>query len=169
MPIDDFLRDFLWLCRRVSCPTTKHREPFVPGVFLDWFEQAKLLEIHGHSIEHILRSSNETIDMTNWGLSDSEVPNQDEHVNDTFFGRFFDTVVRWSLRLMVTCNGHVGMVPEKAEKGDVVCVLFGCSVPVLLRRHLDSWTIVGECFLDGYMDGAGLIEPNVNEMGFCIE
>lgn len=69
-----------------------------------------------------------------------------------FLGKFFNTVVRLPLRLMVTRDGHIGMGPEKTMKGDVVCVLFGCSVPVLLRRHpgsRDAWAVVGECSIDG--------------------
>ncbi len=60
-----------------------------------------------------------------------------------------------SLRLMTSRNGRVGMVPEKAIKGDLVCILFGCSVPVLLRRteHEEQFTVVGECFLDQCMAG----------------
>jgi hypothetical protein len=52
------------------------------------------------------------------------------------------------------------MVPKKARKGDLIAVLFDCSVPILLRQSgdegQDTFTFVGECFLDGFMYGAGL-------------
>lgn len=75
-----------------------------------------------------------------------------------------------SLRLMVSRNGRIGMVAEKAIKGDLVCVLVGCSVPVLLREseHGDSVTLIGECFLDGCMDGSGLEGRGLLERTFHI-
>jgi hypothetical protein len=30
--------------------------------------------------------------------------------------------------------GRLGLVPEKAQTDDLICVLYGCSVPVVLRR-----------------------------------
>jgi hypothetical protein len=91
---------------------------------------------------------------------------------DTFFGRFFDTIVRMSLRLMVTRSGRIGLVSEKVRKGDQVVVLFGCSVPVLLRpsgnEGGETFSLVGECFLDEFMDGAGLAGDDRLERDFCI-
>lgn len=50
-----------------------------------------------------------------------------------------------------------GLVPPKAELGDIICIIFGCSVPVLLREfhtYGDSYfEFVGECYVHGYMDG----------------
>ncbi|KAI0460178.1 heterokaryon incompatibility protein-domain-containing protein [Xylaria acuta] len=162
MPTKEFFQDFMWLCAQLITGST----PLVPKEFQEWFDWTKSLLIHGHSFESILRGRKEAeID------SPSSAPNQDEYVTDTFFGRFFDTAVRMSLRLMVTCNGHIGLAPEKTMKGDLVCVLFGCNVPVLLRQseHEDTFTFVGECFLDGFMEGAGLEQRDFSEMVFCIE
>lgn len=43
--------------------------------------------------------------------------------------------VIWNRRLVKTKAGRLGMVQEDVRVGDLVCVLFGCSVPVILRRH----------------------------------
>lgn len=59
-------------------------------------------------------------------------------------------------RLTTTEKGYVGMGPLRAKKGDFVCVLFGCSVPVILRKTCGeetSYQLIGECYLDGYMSG----------------
>lgn len=92
---------------------------------------------------------------------------------DAFYNRFFDTVVRMSLRLIVTQAGLIGSGPDKVMKGDLVCVLFGCSVPVLLRPRRSgqetTWSFIGECFLDGFMEGADLEQPDFEEREFCIE
>lgn len=131
----------------------------------EWFDWTRSLRIRGHSFTSLLRDSSHQASINSpyspGGGKEEEggcrPPNQDEYYHDTFFGRFFDTVVRLSLRLMVSRNGYIGMVSEKAMKGDLICVLFGCSVPVLLRRSKrggDSVIFVGECFLDGWMDGS---------------
>ncbi|KAI0403750.1 heterokaryon incompatibility protein-domain-containing protein [Xylaria palmicola] len=163
MPTEEFLRDFTWLCAQLI--TTESTS--VPKEFQEWFDSARSLNIHGHSFESILRDSKEpNIN------SSTTAPNQDEYIMDTFFGRFFDTVVRMSLRLTVTCSGRIGMAAKKANKGDLVCVLYGCSVPILLRPSGDednTFTLVGECFIDGFMEGAGLEQRNFEEREFCIK
>ncbi|MCJ1394577.1 hypothetical protein MMC18_007457 [Xylographa bjoerkii] len=42
--------------------------------------------------------------------------------------------VVWNRRLMHTERGHMGLVHETVKRGDVICVLYGCSVPVVLRK-----------------------------------
>jgi hypothetical protein len=32
----------------------------------------------------------------------------------------------------------LGLAPEQAEKDDLVCILYGCTVPVVLRKHVKS-------------------------------
>jgi hypothetical protein len=54
-----------------------------------------------------------------------------------------------------TSNGYMGVGPSALEKGDIVVVLFGCSVPVLLRKVEDRYALVGECYVQGLMDGEG--------------
>ncbi|KAL6859524.1 heterokaryon incompatibility protein domain-containing protein [Trichoderma novae-zelandiae] len=164
MPADEFFHDFMWLCGQLMSNSAS----LVPKEFRDWYDCTKSLLMHGRSFDDVLHESNEAVDIG----SSSSAPNRDEYIFDSFFGRFFDTVVRMSLRLMVTRNGRIGLVSEKAAKGDLVCVLFGCSVPVLLRRSGDeeegTFTLIGECFLDGFMDGAGLGDDNRPERDFCI-
>jgi hypothetical protein len=79
-------------------------------------------------------------------------------------------VVRMSLRLMVSRDGRIGMAPEKAMKGDLVCILYGCSIPVLLRSEAgcDGFSFVGECFLDSCMDGSVLEQRGIRERKFQI-
>jgi hypothetical protein len=48
-------------------------------------------------------------------------------------------------KLAITKNGYIGAVLNETQLGDFVCVLFGCSVPVVLRKTLgQSYTCVGE-------------------------
>ncbi|PQE29215.1 heterokaryon incompatibility protein [Rutstroemia sp. NJR-2017a BBW] len=161
MPTENFMYDFIHLL----APLVKESPFFPPKEFQAWFHRTKDLQIHGHSFESIFRASHQP-DTNPAGSA----PNVNEWVNDTFWGRFLDIVVRMSFRLMVTRNGCIGMAAEKARKGDLVCVLFGCSVPVLLRESdgRDSFSLVGECFLDGYMNGLGVEQGRFEERVFCI-
>lgn len=165
MPADEFFYDFMWLCSQ----TMIRSESLVPEEFREWYDRTKYLLIRGCSFENVLHDSNQAV-----GIGSSSItPNRDEYIVDRFFGRFFDAVVRMSLRLMVTCDGRIGLVSEHAKKGDLVVILFGCSVPVLLRQSgddgEDTFFLVGECFLDGFMDGKGLGSDDFPERDFLIE
>lgn len=59
----------------------------------------------------------------------------------------------WSRRLITTTEGFVGMVPHTADRGDVGCILLGCSFPMLLRPHEQSYRVVGPCYVHGIMEG----------------
>lgn len=161
MPTADFFRDFISLLVRIITKSSSS----APREFQEWFQWTRSLRIHGRSFESILHDSLQT-DVDSSGAA----TNEDEYYYDTFFGRFFDTVVRLSLRLMISCNGRIGMVTERAMKGDLVCVLFGCSVPVLLRKadSGNGFSLIGECFLDGCMDGSTLEQPGLLEREFAI-
>ncbi|ERF68172.1 hypothetical protein EPUS_05253 [Endocarpon pusillum Z07020] len=43
--------------------------------------------------------------------------------------------VVWKRSLISTSREHfLGLAPSKAREGDLICILYGCSVPVVLRR-----------------------------------
>lgn len=58
-------------------------------------------------------------------------------------------------RLVVTEDGHVGLGPQVAEPGDVVCILKDSTMPLLLRPEADSdsFKLVGEAYIQGMMFG----------------
>ena len=51
----------------------------------------------------------------------------------------------------------VGIGPRDCRHGDVLCILLGCSVPVLLRERRSHFELVGECYVHGMMDGEALL------------
>ena len=67
--------------------------------------------------------------------------------------------VIWMRRLVITEHEFLGLAPEMSKKRDLICILYGCSVPVALRRMLDPvtdeeyFTFIGECYVHGIMDG----------------
>ncbi len=68
-----------------------------------------------------------------------------------FYGRLKDTVAVMARRLIVTGSGHLGMAVNRARKGDVICMLYGCNIPVLLRQK-GVFEFIGECYVDGFMN-----------------
>ena len=50
----------------------------------------------------------------------------------------------------------VGLIPQSAKIGDRVCIIYGCSVPVVLRKKVQPmgcWQLIGDAYVDGIMDG----------------
>jgi hypothetical protein len=52
----------------------------------------------------------------------------------------------------------VGLIPQAAKVGDRVCIVYGCSVPVVMRKNVqpggtDYWQLIGDAYVDGIMDG----------------
>ncbi|USP80387.1 hypothetical protein yc1106_07661 [Curvularia clavata] len=162
MPTVQFYNDFLNLCLLLitESPHVINKE------FRDWFQSMASLCFNGQSFENVLRSVQDEKTAALAHLP----PNQDEYIQDSFYGRFFDVSVRMSLRLMSSYKGRVGTVPAKATTGDLVCILYGCSVPMLLRKREDEerFTIVGECYLDGFMNGEALKQADASEVMFQI-
>jgi hypothetical protein len=74
------------------------------------------------------------------------------------FARRVQEVI-WMRRLIITERSLLGLAPELTERQDVICILYGCSVPVILRRCDDEETgddyykFIGECYVHGLMDG----------------
>jgi hypothetical protein len=65
----------------------------------------------------------------------------------------YDTSQR---RFIIMDNYYLGLAPLKAQRGDLVCVLFGCSVPMILREWKGVATFVGESYVHGLMFGVAI-------------
>jgi hypothetical protein len=80
--------------------------------------------------------------------------------------KFLERVQRvaWDRRFFITKDKQsMGLAPAHSQKGDLVCILFGCSVPVILRPQgrfpNDYYQLIGECFVYGMMDGESMDSP----------
>jgi hypothetical protein len=59
-------------------------------------------------------------------------------------------------RLMTTTNGYLRLSPVKAEKGDIICILLRSSRPIILRPSGERYLIVGDCYVQGIMEGEAM-------------
>jgi hypothetical protein len=59
-------------------------------------------------------------------------------------------------RMVTTEKGRVGMALELSRRGDLVCLLFGCRMPVVLRPEGEYFRFMGECYVHGLMFGEGM-------------
>jgi hypothetical protein len=67
-------------------------------------------------------------------------------------------------KLVTTKSGYLGLAPSAAAVGDVVAIIYGCNFPVLLRpAGEENYTVVGECYVDGLMDGEAVEALNRGE------
>ena len=141
---DSFQTDF-----ETFCATMLENPRLVRKGFRDWFLLNSSLLVRGRTLEEHYRV-----------LQPRPLPSMEDFRHGSlnkFYRRFIDTTATMARRLSITENGHFGMAACRAAKGDVVCVLFGCSVPVLLReQETGTYQFIGECYLDGYMNGEAL-------------
>ncbi|KIW05737.1 uncharacterized protein PV09_03594 [Verruconis gallopava] len=70
-------------------------------------------------------------------------------------------------------RGYIGTAREDVVAGDLICVLFGCSVPVILRK-LDAdeqYAFMGEAYVHGLMDAEAIvmqIKGQLKERNFLL-
>jgi hypothetical protein len=161
---DEFIEDFLKFCFKAI--QNKHSE--IPKGFGAWFDHNRLFRIRGHPFESIIHYA--ALDKKRILDDENRISVLDIQVLNTFSARFYDAVVRIHRRLMVGKKGFLGMAPEKSRAGDIVCILFGCSVPVVLRKTAGEtkFVFIGECFVDGYMSGEAVGDDRFQETSFCI-
>ena len=59
-----------------------------------------------------------------------------------------------------TVDGYIGLAPMATKPGDQVCVLLGCQTPLVLRPWEGGYyEVVGDCYIDGFMEGAACRGP----------
>lgn len=56
-------------------------------------------------------------------------------------------------RPFISTSGFCGRIPKDAEDGNCLSILFGCDVPVVLWENGGSYTFIGECYIQGLMNG----------------
>jgi hypothetical protein len=59
---------------------------------------------------------------------------------------------------MITSEGYFGVAPCAAQQNDILFLFAGCSTPMIVRpvEVEKCFLLVGECYVEGMMDGEGL-------------
>jgi hypothetical protein len=147
-PPKHFYLDF-----QAFCLSAIERPMDAQSPFCDWFQLNKSLFIRHRSLEELCRAAEMP------AFSERRLEEYKEKSgSNSFLSRFKDTTESMARRLITTNKGHIGMAPCRVRKGDRICVLFGCSIPMILRQRGDgsSYEVIGECYLHGFMNGEAL-------------
>ena len=130
--------------------------------FRSWYSKNRSFTIHGGTLSQWFRVS----------AADPSKPERTmkDLTNDEV--RFLEVIMLASFhkRLMFTHEGYIGMAPDDARKGDIVCLLLGCRLPVVLRKRTEGgYRLVGEAYVHGIMKGEAMTIDNENRLrDFCI-
>ena len=79
--------------------------------------------------------------------------------------------VIWNRKFLVSkTNGWLGLAPMAAQVEDIICILYGCSVPVVLRPQMAVggemyFQLVGEAYIHGMMDGEAIEATRAGRYG----
>jgi hypothetical protein len=49
--------------------------------------------------------------------------------------------------LFTTSSKYMGAGPVDTKPGDKVCLIFGCKVPLILRKEGEHWRLVGQAYV----------------------
>ena len=78
------------------------------------------------------------------------------------FAQLAEAVVYGRRLIRTKEHGFIGLAPQATQERDIVAILYGLSVPVVLRQIHGTpdgdnvFILVGECFIYGMMDGEAL-------------
>lgn len=151
----DELPDTIW---RTLCADRDEKGERAPFSYQEAMLHLLELSSKEHEPKSLLDLLDEMSSIDPEELLEMELP---EHVEQ------FLTVIRditWNRRTFrIKRNMHivetmVGLIPQHAKVGDQICILYGCSVPVVLRKLPTStdksdWQLIGEAYVHGIMDG----------------
>ena len=67
-------------------------------------------------------------------------------------------------RLLITAQGFIGNVHPQAREGDLICLVQGCSMPVVFRRKGNAHEVIGDAWISGFVDGSLGFENAMREI-----
>ena len=149
------------LCRKIRYSFQGFRSQYITG--------GSLAEAYVRTLSTNRLSDGDAINDSNYKLFWSNVP---ESLNDpaapspalfqkSIVGNM--TVSTCARTLVLTKKGYLGLGPTNAQKGDLVCILYGCSVPVIIRKYGQDYRFVGESYIHGLMYGAAVDQPSLRD------
>ncbi|KAF2805103.1 HET-domain-containing protein [Mytilinidion resinicola] len=73
-----------------------------------------------------------------------------ERLDESFCSTFARLIGRC---VFTTVEGNLGLGPRDMQKNDLVCIIFGCRLPIILRKDGRYYTLIGPAYVDGAMNG----------------
>ncbi len=115
------------------------------SIFELWYLKNRFLNVAGRPIRE-------------WAFDRLEAAQADD--TDIILNASFERTMKkkiYGRRLITTETGYIGLAPMASQRGDKVCVLFGCSTPVILRPLAgNGYEFIGECYVHGIMEGEAI-------------
>jgi hypothetical protein len=96
-----------------------------------------------------------------WNL-ECFIEEEDEKFIYSYIMHFRKVTNRRSFYL--TRNRYMGLGPANVQTGDMVCILFGCPRPLLLRKFENSYLLVGDAYVYGMMRGEMIAEYEAGKL-----
>ena len=119
-----------------------------------WYQKIRLLIVAGRPVR-------------DWAMTErleSAQADDTDGLLDVYFRREMVHKIG-GRKLITTETGYIGLAPEISSRGDKVCVLFGCSTPVILRPLADGhYQFIGECYIHGIMGGEAIAKFEREEL-----
>lgn len=144
-PTDDMLNDVSDLFIQQCCLWSSEQKSFPsPQTFEGWYYYNRTLMVSGKTIE-------------TW--AHEELAHRRNLTSNCTTAEFFDyrDSQHWSSRrLITTASGNVGLGGNVCKNGDLICIIFGCSTPIILRGDGNTFKLVGEAYIHGIMNGEAL-------------
>lgn len=78
--------------------------------------------------------------------------------------RMLDVWINMDKKMVALGDGMLGMAPRDAEVDNLVFILAGCNYPVVVRKTpvKESYKLVGECYVDGFMHGEAILQQSMS-------
>lgn len=70
-------------------------------------------------------------------------------------------------RYSISSKGFTGLAHFRALESDLICILFGASVPSVLRTEDDHLILIGEAYVNGLMHGEAIEMMQNEEVKVC--
>ncbi|KAK5121559.1 hypothetical protein LTR85_004731 [Meristemomyces frigidus] len=112
--------------------------------FNAWYRANRSVEICGRPVRNWVADYLDHIGLRNTSFKPPDIETSHEL-------RRAVAISTWKRQLVGTVSGRPILAPETARRGDLVCVLYDCPVPVVFRKEVDHHVLVGECYVDDMM------------------
>ncbi|KAG4425966.1 hypothetical protein IFR04_000910 [Cadophora malorum] len=128
-----------------DCLTAVKSFPIYGRTLEDW---SRFSPSESNAIERT--ADYDEISVQDFGISRSSIGSEPNGMEFIYACKFRDMFHR---RLLTTRKGYVGLAHAQSEIGDMICVLEGCTVPMILRPCNRGFRLVGDAYVHGVMNG----------------